>query len=82
MPRLPVVSGYDAVRLLEKIGYQKVRQKGSHLTLKKLTVTGEHSIQVPLHDELDKGTLNSILTRVSERNIVEKEKLVELLSGN
>ncbi len=79
MPKQPVVSGRELVKFLINFGYEKVRQKGSHLTLKKMTVTGEHSIQVPLHDELDKGTLNGILTRVSLRNKIEKPELLVML---
>lgn len=78
MPKQPVVSGYLVIKLLSSIGYVCVRQKGSHITLKKSTVTGEHVIVVPLHDELDKGTLNNIISRVSERNHMSKDLLLEM----
>ena len=35
-PKLPVVSGKQCVKILEQIGYVKVRQRGSHIRLKKL----------------------------------------------
>jgi predicted RNA binding protein YcfA (HicA-like mRNA interferase family) len=33
MPKLPVVSGKDMIRALEKDGFLIVRQKGSHVSL-------------------------------------------------
>jgi predicted RNA binding protein YcfA (HicA-like mRNA interferase family) len=32
-PKLPVVSGNDAIRVLKKLGYEVIRQKGSHVRL-------------------------------------------------
>ena len=37
MPELRRVSGRDAIRALEKLGFQQVRQRGSHVILKKQT---------------------------------------------
>ncbi len=58
MPKLPVVSGQELIKILTKhFGFRILRQKGSHATL-----TNDISfITVPLHPELDKGTLNAIL---------------------
>ena len=58
MTRLPVVSGSELIKILSKhFGFRMLRQKGSHVTL-----TNDISfITVPLHPELDKGTLNAIL---------------------
>ncbi|TEU19373.1 MAG: type II toxin-antitoxin system HicA family toxin [Anaerolineales bacterium] len=33
-PKLPVVSGRQVVRALERIGYRVVRQRGSHIRLR------------------------------------------------
>jgi len=57
MPRLPVLSGKDLITILQKAGFQKVRQKGSHVSLQK----GEFKTVVPLHNELARGTLLGIL---------------------
>jgi predicted RNA binding protein YcfA (HicA-like mRNA interferase family) len=57
MPKLPVRSGQELIRLLEKAGFKIVRQRGSHVSLQK----GESRTVVPLHDELAKGTLLGIL---------------------
>ncbi len=80
MPKLPVVSGDKVIKLLLKLGYEIIRQKGSHVRLRKVTEVGEHNITVPKHAEIAKGTLNDILSRVALWNNTSKEKLIELLS--
>ena len=79
MPKLPVVSGDQLIKLLLKLGYEIVRQKGSHVRLRKITEAGEHNITAPRHNEIAKGTLNDILSKVSVWNNISKEKLIELL---
>jgi predicted RNA binding protein YcfA (HicA-like mRNA interferase family) len=65
MPRLPRISGREAVRALEKLGFVQVRQRGSHVALKKKTSGGELGCVVPLHPELALGTLRSILKKAN-----------------
>jgi predicted RNA binding protein YcfA (HicA-like mRNA interferase family) len=77
-PKLPQVSGQDLVRFLEKLGYQIIRQKGSHIRLRKIMSIGEHNISIPNHKTIAKGTLNDILTRVSLWNNISKEELSHL----
>ena len=60
MARLPVLSGRDLIRALEKSGYLVDRQKGSHIILRQ-TVEPFRRVTVPDHKELAKGTLRSIL---------------------
>ena len=61
MPKLHKVSEEAAIRALEKLGFKKVRQRGSHVILKKQTSEGEIRCVVPLHKELAVGTLRGIL---------------------
>ena len=61
MPELRRVSGQDAIRALEGLGFEQVRQRGSHVILKKWTPEGEIGCVVPLHRELAIGTLRGIL---------------------
>ena len=61
MPRLPRISGREAIRALERLGFVQVRQRGSHAVLRKETPTGAVGCSVPVHDELAVGTLSSIL---------------------
>lgn len=79
MPKLPVVSGNKVIKLLRKLGYEVVRQRGSHVRLRKVGEAGEHNITVPLHSEIAKGTLSDILSRVSIWNNISRDKLVEML---
>jgi predicted RNA binding protein YcfA (HicA-like mRNA interferase family) len=57
MPRLPVLSGSDVVKALERLGFERVRQRGSHVVLRR----GSSGTVVPMHDELKRGTLAGIL---------------------
>jgi predicted RNA binding protein YcfA (HicA-like mRNA interferase family) len=79
MPRLPQISGRSLIRLHVSLGYEVIRQKGSHVRLRKRSELGEHNLTVPDHDVLAKGTLNDLLTRVSLWNGIPKEALIERL---
>ena len=57
-PALPVVSGTDAIRILGKAGFERTSQRGSHV---KLRHTNGRVVIVPLHRELARGTLRSVL---------------------
>jgi predicted RNA binding protein YcfA (HicA-like mRNA interferase family) len=57
MPKLPVLSGHDLIAILKDLGFVVVRQKGSHVSLRK----GLFKTVVPLHDDLAKGTILGIL---------------------
>jgi len=60
MVELRRVSGKDVIRALERLGFVKTRQRGSHVVMKK-TPEGEVGCVVPLHRELAIGTLRGIL---------------------
>ena len=69
MPKLPRVSAKEVIKALEKLGFIKVRQKGSHVIMKKKL--GDHNnteigCVVPLHNKtLAVGTLKSILNQAN-----------------
>jgi predicted RNA binding protein YcfA (HicA-like mRNA interferase family) len=77
--KLPVISGKKLISCLSAMGYQVVRQRGSHVRLEKSTNAGVHKITIPNHNPVAKGTLNDILTRVSIWNQVPKDKLIEMI---
>ena len=79
MPKLPQVSGNDVVRLIQSLGYEIVRQRGSHIRLRKVTSLGEHAITIPAHKILAKGTLSDILSRISLWNNIPKNNLIDRL---
>jgi len=49
MPKLPVISYKQLIKLLKQLGYEIDHQRGSHIRLKKLLPSGQHSITVPAH---------------------------------
>jgi predicted RNA binding protein YcfA (HicA-like mRNA interferase family) len=55
--KLRDVSGAEAVRALERLGFSISRQTGSHVRM----VQGNHRVTVPMHRNLVVGTLQSIL---------------------
>lgn len=75
--RYPVCSGKDVVKALKSIGYEEKSQRGSHLKLVKFYDAEKHIMVVPLHKELDKGTLASIVKRVSKYH--SKEEFIRIL---
>ncbi len=72
MPPLPVISGKACIDALARLGYRAIRQKGSHV---RLACHGRAAVTVPLHDELDRGTLRSILRTVD----IPVDEFVKLL---
>lgn len=73
MPKLPVLSGEGLIKILKKKGFEILRQKGSHVSLRKITPTITFQTVVPMHSELAKGTLRDILNQCG----LEKEDLFE-----
>ena len=59
MSGIPVISGLDCVRALYKIGFNFIRQKGSHIIVRRDNPFSQ--ITVPEHKVLDRGTLRSII---------------------
>lgn len=72
MTRLPVVSGRDCAKALTKAGFKLIRQRGSHMSLQRQDSFCQ--VVVPDHDELDRGTLRSII-RQSGLSVEEFLKL-------
>jgi predicted RNA binding protein YcfA (HicA-like mRNA interferase family) len=59
MSKLPVTSGKNCIKVLEKFGFVIYRQRGSHVTMVRENPPNQTTI--PLHSELDRGTLRAIL---------------------
>ena len=55
------MSGAEAVKALQRLGFFVDRQRGSHVVLKKLTPEGERGCVLPMHSEVALGTLRSAL---------------------
>lgn len=68
--KLPVISGKELIKILYKdFNFRPIRQKGDHVTITNDSIF----VTVPLHDELDTGTLKSILEdcRISREEFLE-----------
>ena len=57
MPRLPRISGSEAVRALQRLGFAVSRQRGSHIVMRR----GASGCVVPNHREVKTGTLAGVL---------------------
>ncbi|PKM99621.1 MAG: hypothetical protein CVU78_05340 [Elusimicrobia bacterium HGW-Elusimicrobia-2] len=63
MVKLPIISADEVIGALNKKGFKKVRQSGSHIALQKLEEGKTNTVIVPAHKELAKGTLRSIIRK-------------------
>jgi predicted RNA binding protein YcfA (HicA-like mRNA interferase family) len=57
MPKLPRISGAEAVRALQRLGFAVARQRGSHIVMRR----GSSGCVVPNHREIKVGTLAGVL---------------------
>ena len=74
MPKLPIISGIEAIKAFAKIGYQIDHQTGSHIILRHKDPPNRR-LTVPNHSELAKGTLRAII-RESGLTVEEFVELV------
>ncbi len=74
MPKLPTVTANETIKALEKIGFQKIRQKGSHLRMKH---QDGRVVTIPIHQgkTIGKGLLRKILRDVE----LSVKEFIELL---
>ena len=67
MPKLKIIGGRDAVQIFNSFNFVVVSQKGSHIKLKRITITGTKQVlTVPDHKEIDRGTLKGIINQASK----------------
>ena len=78
MPKLPNLTGNQLIRALESVGFVAVRQKGSHVQLRRREPDGQvTTFPVPVHAgrSLKPGTLKGILRKAN----LDTEQLLRLL---
>lgn len=73
MSKLPIISGQDCIKVLEKVGFYLLRQRGSHIILRRDDPYAE--VVVPNHQTLDKGTLRAIIRQIG----LSVDEFIELL---
>jgi predicted RNA binding protein YcfA (HicA-like mRNA interferase family) len=71
MPKLPCISGARVIQALLRLGFERRRQRGSHVVLRR----NASVCVVPKHRELDQGTLRGILRQAE----VTPDELIENL---
>jgi predicted RNA binding protein YcfA (HicA-like mRNA interferase family) len=71
MPKLPSVSGAATVKALTRLGFVLLRQKGSHAILRR----GPQGCVVPMHREINQGTLRGVLKQAGVTDEEFKENL-------
>jgi predicted RNA binding protein YcfA (HicA-like mRNA interferase family) len=63
MPKLRVLSGPDVCRILRAHGFEEVRQRGSHIIMRRQLADRGLTVPVPNHREIARGTLKSIIAQ-------------------
>jgi predicted RNA binding protein YcfA (HicA-like mRNA interferase family) len=71
MAKLPDVSGTEALRALQQLGFEVIRQKGSHIVMRR----GSQGCIVPNHREIKLGTLAGIIRQAG----VSAEEFIAVL---
>jgi len=74
--RLKPYSYRDVIRVLGKLGFRVVRQRGSHVVLKGFFKAKKRTVVVPRHREIAVGTLRGILFQAG-LTVEEFLKLIE-----
>ena len=62
MSKLPLLSANEVIKILQKMGFQKIRQEGSHVFIRH--PDGRTTV-IPNHpgEDVDRGLLNKILKK-------------------
>ena len=74
MPKLPILSCLQVIKVLAKIGYENDHQTGSHVILRNKNYPYRR-LTVPNHKELARGTLRAIIREAG----LTTEEFLELL---
>jgi predicted RNA binding protein YcfA (HicA-like mRNA interferase family) len=78
VPKLPVVTGKELVKALERVGFEVVRQRGSHVQVRREEADGSVvTFPVPVHagKTIKRGTLSGILRKAG----IDAEQLRSLI---
>jgi predicted RNA binding protein YcfA (HicA-like mRNA interferase family) len=72
--KLPQISGKELIKILQKVGFNVISQRGSHIKLRKVKPIRK-TIIVPNRRVIRSGTLNNII-KMAE---ISKDELIKLL---
>ena len=65
MPKLRRLAGREALSILQGFGFQQASQRGSHIKLVREVAGARQVLTLPLHTEIDPGTLRAIFRQAS-----------------
>ena len=72
MKKLPRLSGRELVKILPKMGFEVIRQRGGHMFLRHKD--GRTTV-IPNHEEIDRGTLLEIIRQIK----LTRDEFIQLL---
>lgn len=74
------LTGAALVKALAKLGYETIRQNGSHIWMRSWQTGAEHLVTVPNHRPMRVGTLNAILVEIALFRGWTRDEVVRHLS--
>ncbi len=74
MTKLPMISGEECIKALQRLGYKVERTRGSHVWM---ICSGRQPVPVPKHKELGRGILRKIISITA----ISVEEFVKLLKN-
>jgi len=77
MPKLPVISAQTLIKVLLKIGFTVVSQRGSHIKLRRVLGSKIQMVIVPNHKILKPGTLRNGILKAIDLSVDELNKLLK-----
>ncbi|MEL6441082.1 MAG: type II toxin-antitoxin system HicA family toxin [Cyanobacteria bacterium J06621_8] len=60
MPKLKRLSGAEVIRILTQFSFEVHSQRGSHIKLRRMGISGKETLTIPNHRQLDTGTCRAI----------------------
>lgn len=77
MPKLPIISAQILIKVLLKIGFTIVSQRGSHIKLRRVLGSKVQMVIVPNHRIIKPGTLRNGILKSIDLSVDELNKLLK-----
>ena len=55
----------EVIKILESFNFKIVEQRGSHIKLRRISISGKQTLLIPNHDPISKGTLKEIFKQAT-----------------
>ena len=50
----------EVIKIFYSFGFESTEQRGSHIKLRRISISGKQTLLIPNHDPISKGTLKEI----------------------